>query len=58
LKINSYASAECRRRWWEPIGALLLIPLFSLWEGLGGFRGFMRVLRSDDKNFVVIRKPA
>jgi egghead protein (zeste-white 4 protein) len=58
LKINSHASAECRPRWWERVSVLLLIPLFSLWEGLGGFRGFLRVLRSDEKTFIVIRKPA
>jgi egghead protein (zeste-white 4 protein) len=58
LKINSNVSAHPRRRWWEPVCLLLLIPLFSLWEGIGGFLGFLRVLRADENNFVVIRKPA
>jgi hypothetical protein len=58
LKVNSNASAHVGRRWWEPIGVILLIPLFSLWEGLGGFLGLLRVLRADENKFVVIAKPA
>jgi len=58
LKVNANVSAHGGRRWWEPICVLLLIPLFSLWEGIGGFLGFLRVLRADENKFVVIRKPA
>jgi len=58
LKVNSNVSADGGRAWWEPICVILLIPLFSLWEGLGGFLGFLRVLRADENKFVVIRKPA
>jgi beta-1,4-mannosyltransferase len=58
LKINVNASADGRHKWWERICVILLIPLFSLWEGLGGFRGFMRFVRGGENKFVVIAKPA
>jgi beta-1,4-mannosyltransferase len=58
LKVNANVSARVGRRWWEPICVVVLIPIFSLWEGLGGFLGFLRVLRADENKFVVIRKPA
>jgi len=58
LKVNSNVSAEGGRRWWEPISVIVLIPLFALWEGLGGFLGLLRVLRADENKFVVIAKPA
>jgi egghead protein (zeste-white 4 protein) len=58
LKVNANVSAQVGRRWWEPICVLLLIPVFSLWEGLGGFLGFLRVLRAEENKFVVIAKPA
>jgi cellulose synthase/poly-beta-1,6-N-acetylglucosamine synthase-like glycosyltransferase len=58
LKVNSNVSARVGRQWWEPICVIVLIPLFSLWEGLGGFLGLLRVLRADENKFVVIAKPA
>jgi len=58
LKVNANVSAHVGRRWWEPVCVLLLIPVFSLWEGLGGFLGFLRVLRAEENKFVVIAKPA
>ena len=58
LKINSIVSAGGRRRWWERLCLLPLIPLFSLWEGVGGLRGFARFLRAEENKFVVIAKPA
>ena len=58
LKVNTNVSERVGRRWWEPVCVILLIPLFSLWEGLGGFLGFLRVLRADENTFVVIKKPA
>jgi cellulose synthase/poly-beta-1,6-N-acetylglucosamine synthase-like glycosyltransferase len=58
LKVNANVSADVGRRWWEPVCVLLLIPVFSLWEGLGGFLGFLRVLRAEENQFVVIAKPA
>jgi beta-1,4-mannosyltransferase len=58
LKVNSNVSANGGRKWWEPVCMFLLIPVFSLWEGLGGFLGFLRVLRSEENKFVVIKKPA
>jgi hypothetical protein len=58
LKINANASMDGWRRWWERTCVILLIPLFSLWEGIGGFRGFMRFRRGGQNDFVVIAKPA
>ena len=58
LKINVNASADGRRRWWERLAVVMLIPLFSIWEGLGGFRGLVRFLRREENRFVVIAKPA
>jgi egghead protein (zeste-white 4 protein) len=58
LKINVNASADGRRRWWERLAVIMLIPLFSIWEGIGGFRGLVRFLRREENKFVVIAKPA
>ncbi|GAA4068549.1 glycosyltransferase family 2 protein [Actinomadura miaoliensis] len=58
LRLNAHASAGGRRRWWEPPVVLLLIPLFSLIEGWGGLRGFIRFVRREENKFVVIAKPA
>ena len=58
LKINANASADGRRRWRDRLAVVLLIPLFSIWEGLGGFRGLLRFLRREENKFVVIAKPA
>ncbi|HEX8348252.1 MAG TPA: glycosyltransferase family 2 protein [Actinoplanes sp.] len=57
LKINARVSEGGRRRWWEPIAVLLLIPVFSLLEGIGGFRGFVKFVRRAENKFVVIAKP-
>lgn len=58
LRINAKASSDGRRRLWESVAVVLLIPVFSLWEGMGGFRGLLRFLRGQDNAFVVIAKPA
>ncbi|KPI08037.1 hypothetical protein OK074_3805 [Actinobacteria bacterium OK074] len=46
------------RKWWEPIVVVGLIPVFSVLEGLGGFKGFLKFLRHGENKFVVIAKPA
>jgi len=58
LRLNAMASGNGRRRWYEPIVVLLLIPVFALLEGSGGFRGFIKFLRRTENKFVVIAKPA
>ena len=52
------ASAKRRRKWYEPIVVLALIPLFALFEGTGGFRGFVKFVRREENKFVVIAKPS
>jgi hypothetical protein len=57
LKINTVVSAQPGRRWWEPICLVLLIPLFSLVEAAGVFRGLVRFMRGGESTFAVIAKP-
>ncbi|WP_369248595.1 glycosyltransferase family 2 protein [Streptomyces sp. R41] len=58
LRLNAIASASGRRKWWEPVVVIALIPVFSVLEGLGGFKGFLKFLRREENKFVVIAKPA
>ncbi|MGW4028351.1 glycosyltransferase family 2 protein [Streptomyces sp. NPDC004838] len=58
LRLNAIASANGRRKWWEPIVVVGLIPVFSVLEGLGGFKGFLKFVRREENKFVVIAKPA
>ncbi|MFI6289394.1 glycosyltransferase family 2 protein [Streptomyces sp. NPDC051018] len=58
LRLNAIASANGRRKWWEPIVVVALIPVFSVLEGLGGFKGFLKFVRREENKFVVIAKPA
>jgi hypothetical protein len=58
LKINAMVSHSGRRKWWERIAVVVLIPLFALIEGLGGFLGLIRFARRAENKFVVIAKPA
>ncbi|MFJ4780819.1 glycosyltransferase family 2 protein [Streptomyces sp. NPDC088762] len=58
LRLNALVSLSGRRKWWEPIVVIGLIPLFSILEGLGGFRGFIKFVRREENKFVVIAKPA
>ncbi|MER6978229.1 glycosyltransferase family 2 protein [Streptomyces carpinensis] len=58
LRLNALASVSGRRKWWEPIVVVALIPVFSVLEGLGGFKGFLRFVRREENKFVVIAKPA
>ncbi|WP_234432852.1 MULTISPECIES: glycosyltransferase family 2 protein [unclassified Streptomyces] len=57
LRLNALASVGGRRKWWEPIVVVALIPVFSVLEGLGGFKGFLRFVRREENKFVVIAKP-
>ncbi len=57
-KANIAASATRQRR--KPLELLcliLFIPIFSLLEGLGGIRGFLRFVTRKENQFVVIAKP-
>ncbi|WP_258564209.1 glycosyltransferase family 2 protein [Streptomyces himalayensis] len=58
LRLNALASVSGRRKWWEPIVVVALIPVFSVLEGLGGFKGFLKFVRREENKFVVIAKPA
>lgn len=57
LRLNAGASASGRRRWWEPLTVIALIPLFAMMEGIGGLRGLIKFLRRTENKFVVIAKP-
>ncbi|SHK74468.1 Glycosyltransferase, catalytic subunit of cellulose synthase and poly-beta-1,6-N-acetylglucosamine synthase [Pseudonocardia thermophila] len=57
LKLNARASADGRRRWWERIAVVALMPLFSLWEAAGVLCGVVRFVRHGETTFTVIAKP-
>jgi beta-1,4-mannosyltransferase len=57
LTMNVQASGLARARFWERLGVLALIPLFSLWETAGFLRGFVRFVRHGESAFAVIAKP-
>jgi egghead protein (zeste-white 4 protein) len=58
LRVNAGVSAGGRRRWWEPVAVIALIPVFGLMEGLPGLRGFMKFARRAENRFLVIAKPS
>ncbi|MGW2813886.1 glycosyltransferase family 2 protein [Streptomyces sp. NPDC001415] len=58
LRLNALVSQSGKRKWWEPIVVVGLIPVFSILEGLGGLRGFIKFVRREENKFVVIAKPA
>ncbi|WP_416972363.1 glycosyltransferase family 2 protein [Streptomyces sp. 4F14] len=58
LRLNALASLSGRRKWWEPVVVVALIPVFSVLEGLGGLRGFIKFAKREENKFVVIAKPA
>jgi hypothetical protein len=58
LRLNALSSATGRRKWWEPVAVLALIPVFALMEGAGGLGGFLKFLSRRQRKFVVIAKPA
>jgi hypothetical protein len=57
LKLNCRASAGGRRRWWEPVAVVALMPVFSLWEAAGVLRGAVLFIRGGETSFAVIAKP-
>jgi hypothetical protein len=57
LRINAAASRHPRRLWWEPVGLVALIPVFSLWEVVGVVRGLVRFILNRESTFTVIAKP-
>jgi hypothetical protein len=58
LKVNVRASMQQRRKWWEPISLVLLLPLFAMWEATGVALGVAKFCRGRDAAFTVITKPA
>ncbi|WP_330294490.1 glycosyltransferase family 2 protein [Streptomyces sp. NBC_00503] len=58
LRLNALVSLDGKRRWWEPLAVLALIPVFSVMEGLGGLRGLIKFIKREENKFVVIAKPA
>jgi egghead protein (zeste-white 4 protein) len=58
LKVNRYASRDTRRRPWEMVAVIALIPVFSLLEACGAVRGLWRCVKREENRFVVIAKPA
>jgi Glycosyl transferase family group 2 len=56
-KANIASSADGRRRPLELVCLIVLLPIFSLLEGLGGIRGFYRLATGKENEFVVIAKP-
>lgn len=57
-KANIAASATRKHRNpFELICVILFIPVFSLLEGIGGIRGFCRLVTRKENQFVVISKP-
>jgi egghead protein (zeste-white 4 protein) len=58
LRLNAGVSARGRRRWWEPVAVIMLIPFFAMIEGTGGLRGFLKFARRAENKFIVIAKPS
>ncbi|WP_432994753.1 glycosyltransferase family 2 protein [Dactylosporangium sp. CA-233914] len=58
LRVNAEVSGDGRRRWWEPVAVLALIPVFGMMEGLSGLRGFLKFARRVENRFAVIAKPS
>jgi egghead protein (zeste-white 4 protein) len=58
LRINAGVSGDGRRKWWEPLAVILLIPIFGLMESLPGLRGFLKFARRVENKFMVIAKPS
>jgi len=58
LRLNAGASLKGRRLWWEPVAVIALIPFFSIIEGIGGLRGFLKFVRRTENRFTVIAKPS
>jgi egghead protein (zeste-white 4 protein) len=58
LRVNAEVSGDGRRKWWEPLAVILLIPIFGLMESLPGLRGFVKFARRAENKFMVIAKPS
>ena len=58
LRVNAGVSDNGRRRWWEPIAVMLLIPIFGLMESIPGLKGFLKFARHAENKFLVIAKPS
>ncbi|WP_432841831.1 glycosyltransferase family 2 protein [Dactylosporangium sp. CA-092794] len=58
LRVNAGVSADDRRRWWEALAVVTLIPFFGLLEGVPGLRGFIKFARRTENKFLVIAKPS
>ncbi|MER7003185.1 glycosyltransferase family 2 protein [Dactylosporangium sp. NPDC000555] len=58
LRVNAGVSSDDRRKWWESVAVILLIPFFGLMESLPGLRGFVRFARRAENKFLVIAKPS
>jgi beta-1,4-mannosyltransferase len=58
LRVNAGVSDGGRRKWWEPLAVLVLIPVFGLMEGVPGLCGFMKFARRVENKFMVIAKPS
>lgn len=58
LRVNATVSGDGRRKWWEPLAVVLLIPVFGLMEGVPGLWGFVRFARRVENKFMVIAKPS
>ncbi len=58
LRMNAGASLKSRRRFWEAVAVILLIPFFSFIEGIGGCRGFLKFVWRAENRFTVIAKPS
>ena len=58
LRLNRLASRAQRRRWYEPVLVVLLLPFFAFVEGVGGLRGLLKWATRRENQFVVIAKPA
>ncbi len=58
LRLNASVSARGRRKWWEPVVVIGLLPVFGLIEGLAGLRGLVKFVRRAENKFIVIAKPS
>jgi hypothetical protein len=58
LRLNAGVSGTGRRKWWEPLAVILLIPVFGLMESIPGLHGFVKFARRTENKFLVIAKPS
>ncbi|GAA3293613.1 hypothetical protein GCM10020218_070850 [Dactylosporangium vinaceum] len=58
LRVNAGVSGDGRRRWWEPVAVVALIPVFGLMRACPACRVFLRFARREENRFTVIAKPS